>query len=95
MTKSTWPTLTRSPSANASLATVPLTGDGSWVWDLSVSTSTTAWSRATVSPGRTSQLDDLGLLEALPDVGELELDGHQPASRVRRIAATTRARSGT
>src|SRR5581483_10059532 len=54
-TTSSWPTFTMSPAAKRSDTTCPATGDGSSTSALSVWTSTSGWSRTTVSPGPTSQ----------------------------------------
>ena len=51
---------------------VPATGEGISTVALSVITSTSAWSSATVSPTADVPLDDLGLGDAFADVGQLD-----------------------
>ena len=67
------PTSTVSPSATSSSDTVPACGLGSSTTALAVSISTMIWFTLTASPGCTCQRDDVGLGQALPDIGELEL----------------------
>ena len=75
------------------MSTVPARGDGISTVVLSVCTSTSGWSSSTSSPSATSQRGDLGLGEALAEIGEPELVRH--GGRVVRTRATLRTASTT
>ena len=68
-----WPTSSVWPGSPCSTATRPAYGQGTSTMDLAVSTSTIGLVHArSSSPTATSQLDDLGLGQALAEVGQQE-----------------------
>ncbi len=101
----TSPTWRRSPSAPPRVRTTPATGDGNSELALSVRTSTSAWSRTTVSPGRTSHSTISASSRPSPMSGRRKTCGMFPGvpaggsaaqatSRTRRTAAAIRSSSG-
>ena len=104
--RSSAPTGTMSPAAYASPRTVPATGLGSSTVALSVSTSASTESGVTWSPTVDEPLDELGLGDALADVGQLRTGARRharpPSTRVHRRgrrgpgpgSTTTRGRAG-
>lgn len=76
------PTSTVFPRGTSSSTTVPACGEGSSTSDLAVSISQTTSLTATVSPGATRQVTDLGLGQPFADVGEGEgLRAHRDSFR--------------
>ncbi len=85
---STWPV---SPPSDS---TTPANGVGSCTTDFADSSSTTGWSIATSSPGCDEPRDDLGLGEALAEVGQDEVAAHQSSHSQVSSAASTRSGVG-
>ena len=74
--RTTWPTFTFSPGLTRTSLTVPATLEGTSIVALSVSSSRTGWSFATVSPGRDQHAHDVAGGDVLAELRKLEFCRH-------------------